>query len=159
MATTPLPSSIQVPASRSKYHAGILAPGTGRRAGSGCSVQVAGSGSVTATITDTTAVAAGKGELPDAGQAVFGLSESRLRRSVAEIVQAIGLPWSPHDLRRGFVTTAQRTLNDLATVKRLVNHAAGGDVTTKHYLRLSVEDLRTPMQRIEEAFMGLWKMQ
>ena len=64
---------------------------------------------------------------------------------VAEVVQAIGLPWSPHDLRRGFVTTAQRTLNDLATVKRLVNHAAGGDVTTKHYLRLSVEDLRTPM--------------
>lgn len=88
---------------------------------------------------------------------VFGLSETRLRRAVAEVVAAIGLPWSPHDLRRGFVTTGQRTLNDLATVKRLVNHSAGGDVTTKHYLRLSVEDLREPMQRIESAVLKLWQ--
>ncbi len=88
---------------------------------------------------------------------VFGLSETRLRRAVAEVVTAIGLPWSPHDLRRGFVTTGQRTLNDLATVKRLVNHSAGGDVTTKHYLRLSVEDLREPMQRIESAILNLWQ--
>lgn len=90
------------------------------------------------------------------GRPVFDVSESRLRRSVAEVVQAIGLPWSPHDLRRGFVTLAQRTLNDLATVKRLVNHSAGGDVTTRHYLRLSVEDLRAPMARIEAAFLALW---
>ena len=60
-------------------------------------------------------------------------------------------------MRRGFVTTGQRTLNDLATVKRLVNHSAGGDVTTKHYLRLSVEDLREPMQRIESAIFKLWQ--
>ncbi|MGP0173711.1 hypothetical protein ACSVIJ_17755, partial [Pseudomonas sp. NCHU5208] len=55
-------------------------------------------------------------------------------------------------LRRTFVTVAQRTLRDLATVKKLVNHSSGADVTMKHYLRLSVEDLREPMQRVEDAF-------
>jgi len=32
------------------------------------------------------------------------------------------------------------------------SHSVGGDVTMKHYLRLSVEDLREPMQCVEDAF-------
>ena len=40
----------------------------------------------------------------------------------------------------------------MATVKRMVNHSVGGDVTMKHYLRLSVEDLRESMQQVEDAF-------
>ena len=60
-------------------------------------------------------------------------------------------------MRRTFVTVAQRTLNDLATVKRLVNHSTGGDVTTKHYLKLTVDDLRKPMQQVEDAFGNLAK--
>lgn len=88
--------------------------------------------------------------------AVFPVPEARLRAAVGAVVKASGVAFSPHDLRRGFVTTAQRELRDLATVKRLVNHAAGGDVTTKHYLRLSVDDLCAPMQRVEAAFLRLW---
>nr|WP_017675205.1 tyrosine-type recombinase/integrase [Pseudomonas chengduensis] len=83
---------------------------------------------------------------------VFQLSTRRLELMVEHLVNQLQFKWSPHDLRRTFVTIAQRTLKDLATVKRLVNHSVGGDVTMKHYLRLSVEDLREPMQAVEDAF-------
>ncbi|WFC63667.1 hypothetical protein EWH21_18725 [Pseudomonas sp. REST10] len=83
---------------------------------------------------------------------VFQLSTRRLELMVEHLVNQLQFKWSPHDLRRTFVTIAQRTLKDLATVKRLVNHSVSGDVTMKHYLRLSVEDLREPMQAVEDAF-------
>lgn len=83
---------------------------------------------------------------------VFQLSTRRLELMVEHLVKQLQFKWSPHDLRRTFVTIAQRTLKDLATVKRLVNHSVSGDVTMKHYLRLSVEDLREPMQAVEDAF-------
>ena len=83
---------------------------------------------------------------------VFQLTTRRLELMVEHLVNQLHFKWSPHDLRRTFVTIAQRTLKDLATVKRMVNHSVGGDVTMKHYLRLSVEDLREPMQCVEDAF-------
>lgn len=76
---------------------------------------------------------------------------------VQHLVNQLQFKWSPHDLRRTFVTISQRTLKDLATLKRMANHSVGGDVTMKHYLRLSVEDLREPMQQVEDAFDGLYK--
>ncbi|VXC41973.1 conserved hypothetical protein [Pseudomonas sp. 9AZ] len=86
---------------------------------------------------------------------VFQLTTRRLELMVEHLVNQLQFKWSPHDLRRTFVTIAQRTLKDLATVKRMVNHSVGGDVTMKHYLRLSVEDLREPMQAVENVFMQL----
>lgn len=83
---------------------------------------------------------------------VFRLNGRRIWASTAEVSERIGFKWTAHDLRRTFVTVAQRTLRDLATVKKLVNHSSGADVTMKHYLRLSVEDLREPMQRVEDTF-------
>lgn len=83
---------------------------------------------------------------------VFRLNGRGIMVSTAEVSKRIGFKWTAHDLRRTFVTVAQRTLRDLATVKKLVNHSSGADVTMKHYLRLSVEDLREPMQRVEDAF-------
>lgn len=86
---------------------------------------------------------------------VFQLSTRRLELMVEHLVNQLQFKWSPHDLRRRFVTIAQRTLKDLATVKRLVNHSVGGDVTMKHYLRLSVEDLREPMQAVEDSLSAM----
>lgn len=88
---------------------------------------------------------------------VFAVSDRSINYVAADISKRIGFKWTLHDLRRTFVTVAQRTLNDLATVKRLVNHSTGGDVTTKHYLKLTVDDLRKPMQQVEDAFGNLAK--
>lgn len=87
--------------------------------------------------------------------AVFDTTSRSVQSATELVSKHIEFKWTLHDLRRTFVTTAQRTLKDLATVKRLVNHSAGGDVTTKHYLRLTVEDLREPLQRVEDAFGNL----
>lgn len=86
---------------------------------------------------------------------VFDVSVRRIELTVDALVKKLGFKWTIHDLRRTFVTVAQRTLNDLATVKRLVNHCDGGDVTLRHYLRLSVEDLRSAMQRVEDVMHQL----
>ncbi len=86
---------------------------------------------------------------------VFETTTRIIQAATVKLSSAVGLKWTAHDLRRTFITAAQRTLNDLATVKRLVNHSLGGDVTTKHYLRLSVEDLRKPMQTVEDAISRL----
>lgn len=83
---------------------------------------------------------------------VFDVAVRRIELTVDGLVKRLGFKWTIHDLRRTFVTIAQRTLNDLATVKRLVNHSDGGDVTLRHYLKLSVEDLRGPLQEIEDVF-------
>ena len=87
---------------------------------------------------------------------VFDVSVRRIELTVEALVKRVGFKWTIHDLRRTFVTVAQRTLGDLATVKRLVNHSDGGDVTLRHYLRLSVEDLRGPLQEVEFALELLW---
>lgn len=86
---------------------------------------------------------------------VFDVTVRRTELTVDGLAKRLGFKWTIHDLRRTFVTLAQRTLNDLATVKRLVNHSDGGDVTLRHYLKLSVEDLRVAMQQVEDAFERL----
>jgi integrase len=86
---------------------------------------------------------------------VFAVSDRGINYVASEISKRIGYKWTLHDLRRTFVTVAHRTLGDLATVKRLVNHSTGGDVTMKHYLKLTVDDLRDPMQAVENTFAML----
>ena len=85
----------------------------------------------------------------------FDVTVRRIELTVDGLAKRLGFKWTIHDLRRTFVTLAQRTLNDLATVKRLVNHSDGGDVTLRHYLKLSVGDLRGPLQAVEDAFERL----
>ncbi|KFX69060.1 hypothetical protein TMS3_0116405 [Pseudomonas taeanensis MS-3] len=86
---------------------------------------------------------------------VFRVTKRSIDAAAERVSNEIKFKWTLHDLRRTFVTVAQRVLRDLATVKRLVNHSTGGDVTMKHYLRLSVEDLRAPLQQVEEAIYSL----
>ena len=55
-----------------------------------------------------------------------------------------------HTLRRTFGTVAGRL--DIAHYKHkmLLNHSLKTDVTGAHYVKLTVEDLREPMQKISD---------
>lgn len=92
------------------------------------------------------------------GERLFNVGEHELRSAYERIGAAIGHPWTPHDLRRGLATAAARLGFEELVIKRLLNHAAQG-VTQAHYIRLSVDDLRGPMQAIESHLVALWGMQ
>ena len=64
-----------------------------------------------------------------------------------KLLQAAGLAYTLHDLRRTFITTAERLDISIYTVKRLANHKHT-DVTGKHYIVHDIERLREPMERI-----------
>lgn len=73
------------------------------------------------------------------------------RKSVLAIAQQSGVPFTLHDLRRTFASIVNHRLErnfSAYTVKRLLNHSSGGDVT-QGYIQFGVEDLREPMQAIE----------
>lgn len=89
------------------------------------------------------------------GDRLFTVGEHELRSAYERVAAAIGNAWTPHDLRRGLATSAARLGIDELLIKRALNHAAHG-VAQTHYIRLSVEDLRKPMQAIEDRFARLW---
>jgi integrase len=68
--------------------------------------------------------------------------------------EASGIKFSPHDLRRTFITVAESLDLSAYTLKRLMNHRTGWDVTAG-YIILDVERLRAPMQRITDRLMAL----
>jgi len=90
-----------------------------------------------------------------ASERLFTVGEHELRSAYERIGAAIGHPWSPHDLRRGMATAAARLGYEELVIKRLLNHAAQG-VTQTHYVKLSVDDLRAPVQAIEDHLLALW---
>jgi integrase len=67
---------------------------------------------------------------------------------------ASGIKFSPHDLRRTFITVAESLDLSAYTLKRLLNHRTGWDVTAG-YIVLDVERLRVPMQRISDHLLRL----
>jgi integrase len=67
---------------------------------------------------------------------------------------ASGIKFSPHDLRRTFITVAESLDLSAYTLKRLLNHRTGWDVTGG-YIILDVERLRAPMQRISDHLLLL----
>lgn len=89
------------------------------------------------------------------GDRLFNVGEHELRSAYERVGAAIGHPWTPHDLRRGLATAAARLGFEELVIKRLLNHAAQG-VTQAHYIRLSVDDLKVPMQAIETHLLALW---
>lgn len=86
---------------------------------------------------------------------VFPIGEDMVYRNAKKAIKASGVPFIPHDLRRGFATIASRLIGDELLVKALLNHAPTG-VTQKHYIVRDVEELYAPMQRIEDHFFELW---
>ena len=68
---------------------------------------------------------------------------------VAEIAD---VPRMAHDLRRTFITIAESIDIPAYTLKALVNHHVGADVT-QGYLQINVERLRAPMQQITDFIL------
>ena len=67
----------------------------------------------------------------------------------AKAIEAAGVAFTFHDLRRTFTTIAESLDIPAYALKRLLNHSAGGDVTAG-YVVTSVERLRKPMQTIAD---------
>lgn len=74
------------------------------------------------------------------------------RLAILAICRDSGVEFRLHDLRRTFASVAsvhlERSLSAY-TLKRLLNHSSGGDVTSG-YVQVGVEDLREPMRQIED---------
>lgn len=65
-----------------------------------------------------------------------------------------GVIFTVHDLRRTFITVAERLDISIIAVKRLVNHRLdGGADVTAGYVIHDVERLREPMQRITDFIL------
>lgn len=74
-------------------------------------------------------------------------------KQIVRVRKASGIQFTLHDLRRTFITTAERLDISAYTVKHLANHRIGGDVTAG-YVVMDVERLREPMQRITDALLS-----
>lgn len=71
------------------------------------------------------------------------------RKSIARIIRESSVPFSPHDCRRTFSSIAASALPGY-TVKRLMNHANGNDVTAAHYVNLDEATLRGAWQAVAD---------
>lgn len=76
------------------------------------------------------------------------------RKSMARVIQASGVEFTLHDLRRTFITVAESLDLPYYAIKRLVNHTLSGDVTAG-YIISDVERLRAPMQRICDHLLSV----
>lgn len=75
---------------------------------------------------------------------------------IDQLAEKIGCPFTPHDLRRTFLTVAERLALSYVVLKKLANHSGKND-TTFGYVVVDVERLREPMQRITNEFLRLCK--
>lgn len=73
------------------------------------------------------------------------------RDQMAWVTEQSGVPFTLHDLRRTFITTADRLDISAYAIKRLVNHKSGSNDVTAGYVVMDIERLRAPMQRITDA--------
>jgi integrase len=71
------------------------------------------------------------------------------RRHIERVIEASGVTFGLHDLRRTFITIAESLDIPAYAIKRLVNHKMTRDVTAG-YIITDVERLRRPMQRITD---------
>lgn len=74
------------------------------------------------------------------------------RKQMAKVIEATGIQFTVHDLRRTFITIAESLDIPAYALKRLLNHKMGGDVTAA-YIILDVERLRKPMQMIADFIL------
>jgi integrase len=74
------------------------------------------------------------------------------RKQVLAVVEASGVEFRLHDLRRTFATIVNHHLDHKMsgyTIKRLLNHSISGDVTAG-YVQHPIEKLRQPMELVED---------
>jgi len=72
----------------------------------------------------------------------------------AGIAEKAGCPFTLHDLRRTFLTLAERLGFSYVILKKLANHSGRND-TTFGYIVVDTERLREPMQKITNEFLLL----
>jgi integrase len=72
------------------------------------------------------------------------------------MAKQIDCPFTPHDLRRTFLTVAERLALPYIVLKKLANHSGKRD-TTFGYIVVDVERLREPMQTITNELLRLCK--
>jgi len=75
--------------------------------------------------------------------------------ALLSIERATGIRVIVHDLRRTYITVAESTDISPLALKALVNHSMDDDVTSRHYVRLTVERLRGPAQRVADRLKEL----
>lgn len=74
------------------------------------------------------------------------------RKQMAKIINATGVNFTVHDLRRTFITVAESQDIPVYALKRLLNHKMNNDVTAG-YIVTDVERLRKPMQIITDFLL------
>ncbi len=79
------------------------------------------------------------------------------RKQMAKVIEATGIQFTVHDLRRTFITVAESLDIAAYALKRLLNHKMNGDVTAG-YIMLDVERLRKPMQLITDYLLQQMKL-
>lgn len=93
------------------------------------------------------------------GKFVFGNKKDEtstdFRTAFSRVEKATGLRATAHDLRRTFATVANTLDISAYKLKRLLNHISGNtnDVTAGYVGEITTDDLREPMQRIEDFMM------
>lgn len=92
----------------------------------------------------------------EAGRSIFaGVSAEH----VSEMAVRQGAPrFMLHDLRKLVATTGERLQVGDAILRRILNHTAKrSDTLYRHYVSLSEDDIREPLERIQEALDGLMR--
>jgi integrase len=74
------------------------------------------------------------------------------RKPLERITKESGVPFTPHDLRRTFITVAESLDIPAYSLKRLLNHKMTNDVTAG-YIITDVERLRKPMQQVTDFIL------
>lgn len=75
------------------------------------------------------------------------------KKAIIKVIEASGVDFTMHDLRRTFITVAESLDISAYAVKRLVNHKMSNDVTAG-YIVTDVERLRKPMQQITDFILA-----
>lgn len=82
---------------------------------------------------------------------------SEPRTAIKRVCDLSGVTFTLHDLRRTFITAAERLDIPAYALKRLMNHKDPNDVTDG-YIIFDVERLRGPMQKITDFFEAQFKL-
>ena len=76
------------------------------------------------------------------------------RTAIDRVVHLSGIHFTPHDLRRTFITVAESLDISAYALKRLLNHKMANDITAS-YIVSSVDRLRQPMQHISGTLLDM----
>jgi integrase len=83
---------------------------------------------------------------------VFPIVE--VKKFVAWVRNDSGVEFTIHDLRRTFATYAEELNIGGYTIKAMLNHRIGGGDVTAGYIRVTVERMREPMQKVTDYVLG-----